>query len=144
MDLPAELAVFGPQSPPRAVSLAEAQAYCRGLAQSHYENFTVVSWLFPRRLHQHLANVYAYCRWADDLADEVAGPGTPQRAFPTAQAESLRLLDWWEAQLDAMYDGQTQHPVFVALAETVREFDLRRQPLADLLIAFPRDQTKTR
>jgi len=144
MDLAAELAQFGPQAPARTIPLDEARAYCRRLAQTHYENFTVVSWLFPRRLHQHLANVYAYCRWADDLADETADLGTSQRAFPTAQAESLRLLDWWESLLDAMYAGQMQHPVFVALAETVREFGLSRQPLADLLVAFRRDQVQTR
>jgi squalene synthase HpnC len=144
MDLAAELAAHGPDAPSRLVSLAEAREYCRRLAAAHYENFTVVSWLFPRRLHQHLANVYAYCRWADDLADETASLGTPQRAFPTAREESLRLLEWWEAQLEAMYAGQTQHPVFVALAETVREFDLRKGPLADLLVAFRRDQVQTR
>jgi len=149
MDLAAELAAYGPEAQSRAISPVEARAYCRRLASSHYENFTVVSWLFPRRLHQHLANVYAYCRWADDLADETAnlGPppsaGMPQRAFPTARDESLRLLDWWERQLDAMFAGEARHPVFVALAETVREFDLRRQPLADLLVAFRRDQTQT-
>jgi len=151
MDLRAELAIWGPDSPPRTMTLDAARQYCRHLAQGHYENFTVVSWLFPRPLRQHLANVYAYCRWADDLADEVADAaapqrdaGTPQRAFPTAQAESLRLLNWWESQLDAMYAGQTQHPVFVALAQTVREFSLSRQPLADLLVAFRRDQKQTR
>jgi len=115
------------------MTLDEARDYCRRLARGHYENFTVVSWLFPRRLHQHLANVYAYCRWADDLADEVGD-----------QAQSLRLLDWWESQLDAMYAGETRHPVFVAISQTVREFGLSRQPLADLLVAFRRDQVQTR
>lgn len=133
MDLAAELAAYGPAAPPRAVGLEEARAYCRRLAGTHYENFTVVGWLFPRHLQQHLANVYAYCRWADDLADE-AGEGS----------RSLELLAWWEQQLDAMHAGQTTHPVFVALAQTVREFDLPRQPLADLLVAFRRDQTQTR
>ena len=153
MNFIAELAAYGPEAPVRTVTLDEGRAYCRGLAASHYENFTVVSRLFPRHLQQHLANVYAYCRWADDLADEAGsapeGIATEVRnateGVPySAASVSLALLDWWEAQLDAMYAGQTQHPVFVALAETVREFDLRRQPLADLLIAFRRDQVQTR
>jgi squalene synthase HpnC len=118
---------------PLPCSIDEAQAYCRRLAQTHYENFTVVSRLFPRDLHQHFCNVYAYCRWADDLADE-----------PIAGSDPLALLDWWEGQLNAVYSGEATHPVFVALRETIREFDLPRQPFADLLIAFRRDQVQTR
>jgi squalene synthase HpnC len=113
--------------------LDEAQAYCRRLAESHYENFTVASRLFPRHLRQHLCNVYAYCRWADDLADEAADA-----------RKSLDLLEWWQRQLDAMFGGRATHPVIVALADTVREYNLDRQPLADLLVAFRRDQTQSR
>ena len=69
MNLAAELDRFGPRASGK-LSREEARAYCRRLARAHYENFTVVSWLFPRHLRQHLCNVYAYCRWADDLADE--------------------------------------------------------------------------
>src|SRR5262245_33255498 len=133
MDLSAELTRFGPTANTASVSLEEARAYCRRLAQTHYENFTVASWLVPRDLRQHLCNVYAYCRWADDLADEqVAGAGP------------LALLDWWEGLLDQAYGGQASHPVFVALSETIRQFHLPRQLLADLLIAFRRDQVQTK
>jgi squalene synthase HpnC len=133
MDLAAELARYGPEGSSSPPSLVEAEEYCRRLARSHYENFTVASGLFPRHLRQHLCNVYAYCRWADDLADE-AGEAS----------RSLALLDWWERQLDAMYERQASHPVFVALAKTVQEFKLDRQPLVDLLVAFRRDQSQTR
>jgi squalene synthase HpnC len=133
MDLAAELIRYGPDGPLRAVTPDDARGYCRDLAEEHYENFTVVSRLFPASLHQHLCNVYAYCRWADDLADETDDP-----------TRAMALLDWWERQLDAMFAGEARHPVFVALAETVQEFKLGRQPLADLLIAFRRDQTQTR
>jgi len=133
MNLAAELSQFGPTAPATAVSADEARAYCRRLAAAHYENFTVVSWLFPRRLYQHLANVYAYCRWADDLADETK-PG----------AEALALLDWWGGQLEAVYAGQATHPVFIALRETIREYELPKEPLADLLLAFRRDQFQSR
>jgi squalene synthase HpnC len=133
MNLSAELEQFGPRAPARNLTEGQSRAYCRQLAESHYENFTVVSWLFPKHLQQHLCNVYAYCRWADDLADE-----------PVAGYEPLELLAWWEAELDALYAGQTRHPVFVALAETARQFDLPKRPLADLLIAFRRDQIQTR
>jgi squalene synthase HpnC len=133
MDLAAELGKYGPQTNYRPASLEQARAYCRQLAQSHYENFTVASWFVPRHLRQHLCNVYAYCRWADDLADE-----------RVTNSDPLTLLDWWEQSLNAAYAGEATHPVFVALRETIREFNLPRQPLADLLIAFRRDQSQSR
>ena len=115
--------------PPDGCSLERAQEYTRWLATHHYENFTVVSWLLPRHLHQHFYNVYAYCRWADDLGDEIADPG-----------KALALLDLWEADLHDAYRGNPAHPVFVALSKTVRERDIPAEPFSDLLKAFRQDQ----
>jgi squalene synthase HpnC len=129
-----DLERFGPQSaresPP---TLRQSERYCRRLARRHYENFTVASRLLPHRLRQHLCNVYAYCRWADDLADEV---GDAKR--------SLALLDWWETQLHDCFQDRTTHPVFIALAETIRRFHIPAEPFVDLLAAFRQDQEVTR
>jgi squalene synthase HpnC len=111
----------------------EAQRYTRWLATHHYENFNVVSWLLPKELHQHFYNVYAYCRWADDLGDEV----------PDA-ARALELLHWWEHELEACYDGKPSHAVFVALRETIVAKGIPKKPFADLLTAFRQDQTTKR
>ena len=119
--------------PATAPSLEEARAYCERLAKSHYENFSVATWFLPKRLRQHFYNVYAYCRISDDLGDEV---GDPQ--------QSLELLDQWEAELNACYAGSPKHPVFVALAETVKQFGIPQHEFSDLLIAFRQDQTVTR
>jgi squalene synthase HpnC len=131
----AELSLYGPQpsAARRAPSLAEAQEYCRRLAKSHYENFTVASFLLPRELRPHFHAVYAYCRWADDLADETAGG-----------AESLRLLDWWQHELDNCYHGDARHPVFVALRQTVDQFSIPIEPFQNLLVAFRQDQYRKR
>jgi len=110
-----------------------AQAYTRWLATHHYENFNVVSWLLPKELHQHFYNAYAYCRWADDLGDEIP-----------SKERALELLDWWERELDACYEGRPAHPVFVALRETVVAKDIPKQPFADLLKAFRQDQVVKR
>jgi squalene synthase HpnC len=122
--LPPEYAI-----PDRAPALAEAQEYCRRLARSHYENFSVASWFLPKHLRQHFFNVYAYCRISDDLGDEVGD-----------SAASLHLLDQWETELNACYDGHPRHPVFVALAETVRTFQIPKYEFSDLLTAFRQDQ----
>ena len=119
--------------PPPGSSLAAAENYTRWLATHHYENFNVVSWLLPRELHQHFYNLYAYCRWADDLGDEI-----PEKT------RALELLDWWERELDACYEGRPSHAVFIALAQTVRAKEIPRQPFADLLKAFRQDQTVKR
>src|SRR5258708_26155283 len=119
--------------PDRAPTLAEAQEYCRELAESHYENFHVASWLLPKRLRPHFHSIYAYCRISDDLGDEVG-----------SQAHALALLDVWQEQLDACYRGEARHPVFVALRETIRICDIPKEPFADLLTAFRQDQTVTR
>jgi squalene synthase HpnC len=113
--------------------LDQAREYTRFLATHHYENFHVVTFLLPRALHQDFYNVYAFCRSADDLGDEIGDP-----------AESLRLLARWRDELDAMYRGEPRHPVFVALAETVARRELPREPFADLIHAFEQDQTVTR
>src|SRR5256885_13910136 len=112
---------------------AEAERYTRWLATHHYENFHVVTFLLPKRLHQDFYNVYAYCRWADDLGDEIGD-----------RAESLRLLAWWRQEMDAMYQGRATHPVFAALSGTVRQYEIPRQPFSDLVDAFVQDQTVTR
>jgi len=126
--LPPEYAI-----PPLAPSLEESRAYCRRLARSHYENFSVASWFLPARLRQHFFNVYAYCRISDDLGDEVGNP-----------AASLLLLDQWQKELEACYAGRPRHPVFVALAETVRSCEIPQHEFSDLLTAFRQDQTVTR
>jgi squalene synthase HpnC len=132
MQIPAELEIAR-TVPASGCSVAEAERYTRWLATHHYENFNVVSWLLPRHLHQHFYNLYSYCRWADDLGDEVSGP-----------ARALALLGEWEQELRECYAGRTSHPVFIALRGTIAACDIPIEPFSDLLIAFRRDQTVRR
>ncbi|MFZ0595188.1 MAG: squalene synthase HpnC [Bryobacteraceae bacterium] len=107
----------------------EALEYTRWLATNHYENFHVASFLLPRDLHQDFYNVYSFCRWADDLGDEIGDRG-----------ESLKLLAWWRSELEAMYHGDASHPVFVALRSTVKRFEIPMVPFDRLIQAFEQDQ----
>jgi squalene synthase HpnC len=123
-----ELAPLPPGGDPAA-----ARRFCRSVARAHYENFTVATMLVPPGLRQHLANVYTFARWADDLADEAASP----------EAATAALADW-RHELEACFAGRPRHPVFVALAETVRDRGLTIEPFAHLIDAFEQDQRKTR
>ncbi|GAB4138543.1 squalene synthase HpnC [Thermopirellula anaerolimosa] len=129
----ADLERFGPHSNGPTVSLRNARQYCRRLTRTHYENFTVAGLLLPRRLRQHFCNVYAWCRWADDLSDEISRTDVARE-----------LLDWWRSELQACYQGRPRHPVTVALQETVREFQIPITPFLDLLSAFRQDQEVSR
>jgi squalene synthase HpnC len=119
--------------PEVAPSLDEARAWCRQLAETHYENFHVASRFLPKALRPHFHSIYAYCRVSDDLGDEVGD-----------RSVAMALLDWWGRELDACYEGTARHPVFVALAETIRACGIPKEPFADLLMAFRQDQTVTR
>ncbi len=118
------------------MNLTEAQQYCRQLS-NHYENFTVGSWLFPRKMRQDLANVYAYCRYSDDLADEGAW-----RLFFTS-SRVVERLDRWEDELNTILQETPRHPILIALRNTIEKYDLPLQPFKDLLSAFRQDQYKT-
>lgn len=125
--------VADPELLQKSWTLEESLAYTRWLATHHYENFHVVSFLLPKRLHQDFYNVYSFCRWADDLGDEIGDT-----------KESLRLLAWWRTELQAMYDGAPSHPVFVALKDTAAKHYLLQETFDDLIKAFEQDQVVTR
>lgn len=116
-----------------ADSLESAQVYTRRLACGHYENFSVVTLLLPKHLRQDFSNVYAFCRTADDMADEV---GDTSRA--------LSLLARFREDTLACYRGQTRSLIFTALAGTIERFDIPAQPFLDLIDAFEQDQRVSR
>ena len=127
-----EIARNGPESC-ESISVEEARQRSVQLARSHSENFSVLSRFVPRDLRADFAAIYAFCRWADDLGDEV---GDRQRA--------LELLAWWRDELRGCFAGAPRHPVFVALLPTIQRHDLPIEPFADLISAFEQDQTVPR
>ena len=126
-----DLRRYGPDAESRA-TLDEARAYCAALTASHYENFSVVTWLTPRPLRPAFQSIYAFCRWSDDLGDEVGD-----------RDRSRELLAWWRGQFGAMFEGEATHPVMVALAATVAEFAIPIDPFLALISAFEQDQDVT-
>jgi squalene synthase HpnC len=126
-----DLTRFGPDAPLR-VSREEALAYCAHLAATHYENFSVVTWLTPREYRPAFQSIYAFCRWSDDLGDEVGNP-----------ARALELLKWWRGELKALSEGHARHPVMIALADTIARYSIPIEPFEALISAFEQDQRVT-
>ena len=128
----APAALLEPETRP---TLEQARAWCKALAESHYENFHVATKLLPGRLRPHFHAVYAFCRVSDDLGDEV-----PDRALAT------QLLESWQAMLVECYEHPiaSRHPVYVALRESIVACDLPIEPFVALIRAFRQDQVKTR
>lgn len=110
-----------------------AEAYCRKIARGHYENFIVASVLLPATMRQPFYNVYAFCRYADDLADESG-----------SAAIAEERLAGWQIELDRCFAGRAEHPITVALADTAARLGIEQAPFDDLLKAFRQDQIKTR
>ena len=115
----------------RPWSRDEAFAYCRNLTKSHYENFTVGSLLLPKAKRQHVSNLYAYCRTVDDLGDE-------------AEGDRPALLEQWREDLERCYDGTPNHPVMVALQDTIQRYRIPREPFLKLIEANRMDQEVAR
>lgn len=110
----------------------QAYAWCRNLAQSHYENFPVASRLLPREMRDGVAAIYAFARGADDIADE-----------GDADVETrLQQLDDYAEKLEQL--SSADDPVFIALADLIPRYDLPTELLHDLLSAFRQDVTTTR
>lgn len=121
-------------TPPTRPTLAEAQAWCKTLATTHYENFHVATFFLPSALRPHFHSVYAFCRTSDDLGDEVADTAT-----------ATRLLAEWRAMLHECFTApeRSLHPVYVALQPTIAACKLPQQPFDDLISAFEADQRYT-
>ena len=126
-----DLRRFGPGASAR-LSRDEAIVYCARLTATHYENFSVVTCLTPREHRPAFQSIYAFCRWSDDLGDEVGD-----------RRQSLELLKWWRGELGGVYQGRAHHPVMIALAETIERYSIPIEPFEALISAFEQDQNVT-
>ncbi len=127
-----QLADYGPDRC-RTLTVQESRRFCRRLARRRYENFSVLTALVPGGLRDDFAALYAFCRWADDLGDEMESPD-----------QARELLAWWRRELTECFAGRPRHPVFVALRPAIERHKLPIEPFDDLIRAFEQDQTVRR
>lgn len=102
--------------------LAEAHRHCAEITRRSGSSFAAAFWLLDRPQRRAIHAVYAFCRFADDIADD-----------PALRGDRSRLLDRWRRELDAAYDGDPEHPVGIALADAVRRYALPRELFSELL-----------
>jgi squalene synthase HpnC len=100
--------------------------------------------LVPRGMQRHVHAVYAFARYADDLADEGYAGSKPGARDVLTPEERIAALDDWEAQLLSPRGTPHLHFIFTALHETMRELDLPLGLFTDLLSAFRQDVLKNR
>ena len=132
--------------------LEKSYKFCRELATSHYENFTVASLLIPKSKRDNIYAIYAYCRIVDDIGDEASSD------FPfltdlnvevnweewSESERRLHLLDYWESQLILCYTGTPSNPVMYALQDTILSFEIPITPFIKLISANRLDQAQHR
>ena len=109
-----------------------AYAHCRGVTRRSHSSFAAAFWMFPKAKRRALHAIYAFCRLADDIADD-----------PAIRGDRGLLLERWRDELAAAYDGKAVHPVGVALGDAVARFDLPRQTFEDLLLGVESDLRRT-
>jgi len=112
----------------RPCTLREAQNHCAELVRQADSSFSAAFWMFPRDQRRALHAIYAFCRLADDIADD-----------PAVRGDRRLLLERWHAELSSAYRGEAVHPVGVALADAARRFELPEAVFADLLAGVESD-----
>ena len=108
----------------------------RRLARSHYENFFITSFLLPRSLHQPFYDIYAFCRTADDLADELSSDQESLSALASMETDLRKSVS------PVSSEERPERDLFIALSDTMRRFKIEKRPFLDLLTAFRMDQIK--
>jgi len=114
---------------PPSLELDACYHYCEALCRARHHNYPVASFFARSKLRKHIWAIFAFARVADDFADE-----------PAFEGRRARELDRWEEQLHQTYFGAPpEHPVFVALADTVKKFALPITEFTALLSGFRTD-----
>ena len=109
-----------------------AYAHCRAIAHKHGANFSVGFRFLPRRKRRAVYAAYAFCRVADDIADDSVDEGRGQR------------LDAWQHELDLAYSGTPTHPITIALADALQHFAIPKSAFIALIDGCRQDMIKTR
>ncbi len=115
-----------------SASRAADRAFVRELTHNRGANFSIGFRFLPPAKRDAVYAAYAFCRWADDLADEAGIEDRPA------------ALDAWEEELERTYAGAPRHVVSRALAAALEEFAIPKEGFADLIAGCRRDLVQNR
>ena len=124
------------------MNVDEAYKYCRAIAHKHGANFSVGFRFLPRTKRRAVYAAYAFCRWADDIADDVSECGADSAAFESGGRAAA--LQNWQSELDRCYAGTPTHPITIALADALRHFAIPKSAFVALIDGCRQDMFKTR
>ncbi|MCU1246703.1 MAG: hpnD [Acidobacteria bacterium] len=134
-----------------AMTIDGAYDLCRAVTHKHGANFSVGFRFLPPEKRRAVYAAYAFCRWADDIADEpdatTSLPGTiaaDAGSAPVDVPTRLAALDAWQRELDAAYDGTPSHPITIALSDALQHFAIPRSAFVALIDGCRLDMVKTR
>jgi phytoene synthase len=119
---------------PVSLTVDEAYAFCRDIAHRYGSNFSVGFRFLPAVKRRAVYAAYAWCRWADDIADEPSD----------SSASVLDRLDAWQRELEAAYAGRPSHPITLALADALQHFAIPKSAFVALVDGCRQDMVKTR
>ena len=120
---------------PSSPTVEEAYTFCRGITHRYGANFSVGFRFLRARKRRAVYAAYAWCRWADDIADE---------GDEATSGERMRQLDSWQRELEACYGGHPSHPITIALSDALRSFAIPKQAFVALVDGCRQDMVKTR
>jgi 15-cis-phytoene synthase len=106
------------------VTIAEAYAVCRTIAQREAKNFYYSFRVLPEQKRNAMCAVYAFMRRADDISDD--------ESLPVAERREV-MSRWLGAWREARRSGVSDDPVFVALNDTQKRFAIPDALLEDLV-----------
>ncbi|MDJ0786555.1 MAG: squalene/phytoene synthase family protein [Myxococcota bacterium] len=116
--------------PAAPLSIEQAYAHCAGVTRASGSSFLAAFWLFPQEQRRALHAVYAFCRMADDIADD-----------PAIRGDRGAILSRWRAELVDAYLGKSESPVGIALGDAVSRFPIPQRFFDELLDGVEFDLT---
>ncbi len=107
------------------------QEYCQDKAAQSGSSFYYSFMFLPPNKRRAITALYAFCREVDDVVDECSDEGVARTT-----------LNWWRAEVAAIYGGTPQHPVARALVPIAKEFNLQQEHLLEIIAGMEMDLTQ--
>jgi phytoene synthase len=103
-------------------NIAKAYRECAEITRRSGSSFASTFWMLPKPKRNALHAIYAFCRLADDIADD-----------PEIAGDRTALLARWREELDDAFRGKAKRGVSVALSDAIERFRLPERVFLDLL-----------